>query len=142
MYILQESCKTTIKKVNLARFWQKKQILQESDRQVKSCKNLARFLKDLHQQEKFLQDLHYYGDKTSAANWEISIPVNMNPKWKSRKPFIFHWDFKYPTNTCSLRALIQCSSNCIGWNPNRKENFQQGIRFHFVERLFYLPNDP
>ena len=63
--MLEESCKTIIKNVNLARFWQKRQILQESDRKVISCKNLARFLKDLHHQENFLQDLHHYADKNS-----------------------------------------------------------------------------
>ena len=37
--------------------------LKDSGSEGKSCKNFARFLKDLHHREKFLQDLHYYADK-------------------------------------------------------------------------------
>ena len=48
--ILQDSHENS----NLARFWQKRQqILQEFHRKVISCKNLARFLKDLLHQENF-----------------------------------------------------------------------------------------
>ena len=42
MPILQDSCTILTKNTNVARFWQKIHMLQESDRKSISCKNLAR----------------------------------------------------------------------------------------------------
>ena len=70
---MQEPCKTIMKNAKLARFWLKRQILQESDRKVISCKNLARFLKDLHHQEKILARFTSLCRQKFCCNREVPI---------------------------------------------------------------------
>ena len=91
----------------LARFWQKRQILQASNRNVISCKNLARVLKDSHYHKIILQVSHHYADTSSAANiGDVSMarPWSIKIEAKPRTP-IFKRHYKQRTKNFVLQRL-------------------------------------
>ena len=108
------SCKTTMKNVNLARIWQKNQILQES------CKIFER----IASAQKFLQDLHHCANKNPAANWDAFMTANKNLSTKQNlKPLFVKWDLKHRTNFFPQQLWVTAviASNCIGCPMDSKQ---------------------